>query len=259
MQNFGQLNETFKHLLASSIANKDGVNAKRKKIFREYIKTVKENKILKTQFQIYSKLENKTENEPSIFVDECISVLRKIGKDKITENNLKLVDLLTKNDTSIFDGDYEFKSLHEHISRLAFAEKNTKNLDNIIESKLFITGFVNENPSSKKVDKTPIYKNKVLIPNLKIKFHEKYKNLTESDKKLFKFITTETKLEEKKDLFENMVWEAIDLVNGKLKECSIDEKDKLLQVKEKLLRYEFAEEQFVSELVKINKLKNNLI
>ena len=63
----------------------------------------------------------------------------------------------------------------------------------------------------------------------------------------------------RKDLYFQTIRECIDLVNQQLSECSIDEKDKLLQVKDKLLRFKYNENEFISEMSKIVSLKGNLV
>ena len=51
----------------------------------------------------------------------------------------------------------------------------------------------------------------------------------------------------------------MDLIDVQLNECTIDEKNTLLQVKDKLLRYQYNSDNFTSEMSKINYLKTTLI
>ena len=258
MQNFGQINETFKNILVDSIITKD---TKGKKIFKAYVKTLKENKVLKIQYDIYQKLENKinsnNDESSSMFVDECISILQKIGNNKITEINNKLIKFLNKNGYNVYADDYEFKELHEHINNLAFSERNTKNINSIIESKLFIKKHSKIYEEKKEIKIVEPYSNKILLPLMKNKFNEKYSNLTELEKKVIR-LSINGNEEEKKELYTNTVKECVDLVNEQLKECSIDQKDTLLQVKDKLLRYNFNSDNFASEMSEMNYLKTTL-
>ena len=58
MQNFGKITNAFNGVLAEGLVSKDTNN---KQIFKKYIKTIKENEILKTQFLVYNNIENKIE------------------------------------------------------------------------------------------------------------------------------------------------------------------------------------------------------
>ena len=49
-----------------------------------------------------------------------------------------------------------------------------------------------------------------------------------------------------------------DLIDNQLKECTIEQKDTLLQVKDKLLRSKFNSDTFASEMSKINYLRTTL-
>ena len=258
MQNFGQINETFKNILVDSIITKD---EKGKKVFKAYIKALKENKILKTQYAVYQKLENKVsiggeEERSTIFIDECISMLQNLGRDNIVETNRKLVNFLKKNGYKVYTDEYDFKSLHEHINNVAFLERNTKNVNTIVESKIFIKNYSNlvEKKEHKIVEP---YSNKMLIPLLKNKFNEKYANLSELEKKVIRLSINGTD-DDKKVLYSGTIKECVDLVNEQLKECSIEQKDTLLQVKDKLLRYNFNSDNFASEMSEMNYLKTTL-
>ena len=257
MQNFGQINETFKNILVDSIITKD---KKGKKVFKAYVKALKENIILKTQYAVYQKLENKVnvgeEERSAIFVDECISMLQKLGRDNIVETNNKLVTFLKKNGYKISVDEYDFKTLHEHINKIAFLERNTKNVNSIVESKIFIKNYSNL-VEKKEVNSVEPYSNKMLLPLMKNKFNEKYANLTELEKRVIKLSINGTD-GEKKELHAGTIRECVDLVNEQLKDCSIEQKNTLLQVKDKLLRYTFISENFTSEMSEMSYLKTTL-
>jgi hypothetical protein len=55
MDNFGQIKQAYNLLLAESISVND---SKGKLEFKKYLKTIKENKVLKSQFDIYYTIEN---------------------------------------------------------------------------------------------------------------------------------------------------------------------------------------------------------
>jgi len=167
-----------------------------------------------------------------------------------------LVNFLKKNGYKVYADEYDFKSLHEHINNVAFLERNVKNVNTIVESKMFIKSFSNltEKKEYKVVEP---YSNKMLLPLLKNKFNEKYANLSELEKKVIKLSINGTD-SDKKELYSGTIKECVALVNEQLKECSINQKDTLLQVKDKLLRYNFNLDNFESEMSEMNYLKTTL-
>tara|TARA_R110000851_G_scaffold196444_1_gene347335 strand:- start:5011 stop:5790 length:780 start_codon:yes stop_codon:yes gene_type:complete len=258
MQNFGQINETFKNILVDSIITKD---EKGKKVFKGYVKALKENSTLKTQYNIFSKLENKVNEESEderneMFITECISLLENVGSDTIVKVNNNLVKYLTKNGYELYAGDYEFKSLHEHITNTAYLERNTKNVNAVIESKLFLKNYSKVLVESEEVEVEP-YSNKMLIPLLEKKFNDKYANISELEKKVIRLSINGTD-EAKEELYNSTIRECIDLVDVQLIKCTIEQKNTLLQVKDKLLRSKFSTDGFTSEMSKISYLKTTL-
>ena len=96
MKNFGKLKESFNNILAESIVKK---NDEGKKIFQKYIKMLKENEILKSQYIIYDNLENGNFNDSSEaleYVKESIDVLRSYSKEDILNANKELSKLIVK-------------------------------------------------------------------------------------------------------------------------------------------------------------------
>ena len=90
MYNFGQIKNTFNKLLTESIVNKDRV---KKTIFKEYLKTLKESKILKSQFIVLNNIENKFIEDPYLageYVKENIESIRQFDQKKILVENKKL-------------------------------------------------------------------------------------------------------------------------------------------------------------------------
>ena len=59
MQNFGKIKNAFNELLAEGLSTN---NPESKRIFKKYIKTIKENEIIKTQFLLVSNSEDKIES-----------------------------------------------------------------------------------------------------------------------------------------------------------------------------------------------------
>ena len=258
MQNFGIINETFKNILADGISTKGGNH---NQIFRIYSRFLKENKILKSQYRLYNNLENKYYDDKlkSIeYIKESIALLKLYGEDNILKENNKLINFLTKNGYTLLKEDYTYKSLHKEIGNLIKNKKTQKNVDSLLESIYFINDFIlNNKPKDKVLKESLIFSNKAVGEIAIQKFNEKYSNITEGEKKIIKSIIDINANRE--EIFKNSINECVELVNNNLTECTIDEKDKLLQVKDKLLRMVYNKDEFISEMIKIITLKNNLI
>ena len=256
MRNFGIINETFKDILIEEIGLTDSKN---KVMFSKYVKELKSNNVLRAQYHTYNNIENKVETDKikSLeYIKESILLLKKIGVKEIIKENEKLVKFLTKNGYELTK-DYKRKELHENLHKMIVTDKNTKNLDSILESAYFISDYMVNNAVVLKESSKSFYSNKAVGTIMIDKYNTKYSNISESEKLIIKTIISGN-VKDKEELYSGMVKECIELVNTQLKECSIDEKDKLLQVKEKLLRLSYVEHEFLVEIDKIINLKNNL-
>lgn len=125
MVNFGIIKDTFNNILSESIIRK---NDEGKKIFKKYLKLLKENKILKTQYFIYKNLEYKKFNQGTdakFYIKENIDLLKKLDKEKINKNNKKLLFLLKDEEMII-----ENSELYNHVDILVNTKKTPTTLIN---------------------------------------------------------------------------------------------------------------------------------
>jgi len=253
MQNFGKIKNTFNSILVESFVSKKENN---KTLFKKYIKTIKENEALRTQFLVYTNIENKIEEnefKANLFLQENLNLLNKFSKKDLMEANLKLAELISIQN----EEDYDKKDLHENLSTLIFLNKTSKNIDAIIESTTNVIDFIKNN-------KLKVVTEKIDLPNSMItsimveKYNEKYSTLDESDKEILKVLIESTE-EEKQNLYAKTIKECISLINEKLKVSDVNTKEKLLEVKDKLLN-EFTNvgEDFNKNITKLVGLKNSL-
>lgn len=254
MQNFGKIINTFNGILVEGYVSKD---AKNKEMFKQYIKTIKENESLKAQFMIYNNIENKVElNElkANLFLQENLSLLNKFSKRQILEANFKLANLIPFEKIE----NYPNQGLHEDISTLIFTEKKAKNIDVIVEATSRIIEFMKEN-KEKEIKESIELPNSMLSTIMVDKYNEKYNSLSESEKNLLKSVINSDD-NEKKEIYSKTLRECIDLIDSKLNESTLDEKDKLLRVKDKLLNdKQEINEDFIKNVSKLIELKLNLI
>ena len=90
------------------------------------------------------------------------------------------------------------------------------------------------------------------------RFNLKYSDITESEKKIIKSVLNGTE-ESKKDVYINLKKECIELIDNRLTENSdLDMKDRLLKVKDKLLRMTYNSDDYVGDIGKVYQLKQSV-
>jgi hypothetical protein len=261
VKNFGKINCIFNEILTEGFINK---NQKSIDLFKTYVKSIKENEILKTQFLVFNNLETKVEsNEFKIkeFVEANIDLMSKYPKTDILKANGKLAESI------LFEQNYEnpLDKLHEAISTLIFTEKSPSTVDAIVEAKTFVIDYIKNN-KPKEVTEAIELPLSILTNVMVDKYNEKYVSLDESEKAVLKTLIESTD-EQKKEVYANILKECLELVNetlskygaSDLAENELKTKDKLLRVKEKLLNDKIEiNENFNIEISKLVELRGLL-
>jgi hypothetical protein len=252
-KNFGHIKSVYNTLLAESVMSED---KPKKDLFKNYVKSLKENEILKTQFLVYTNIEQKVEkdiNKANMFVKENIDLFSKYDKKEIFEANSKLVQNL------LFEKDVldDKKELYESISTLIFTSKSPENIDVIVEATSKIIDYIINN-KEKVISESIELPNSMLTTIMVEKYNQKYSTLDESEKQILKVLIESTD-EQKKEVYGKVVRECIDLINEKLEGSDLETKDKLLRVKDRLLNdKQEINEDFIKNISKIIDLKNTL-
>jgi len=253
VQNFGKIKNAYNEILVESVVAK---NKDKKDLFKSYVKTIKENEVLKNQFLVYNIIENKVEineSKATAFVDECINIISKYNtKDILIANNKLVENIMFEKDS-----DYDKKELHENIATLIFTSKTPKNIDTILEAKAYIVNYILNN-KEKEVSEGVALPNSLISTIMVEKYNQRYSDLDESEKEILKALinSDDTK---KKEVYSKTIRECIDLIDEKLKESSLDAKDKLLQVKDKLLNDKLeVNEDYTKNISKLVELRSNL-
>src|SRR6478736_1302629 len=143
MQNFGKIKNAFNDILAENISIS---NNESKDLFKKYLKMLKEDKMLKTQFLVISNIENKVESDrekATQFVKENIELFSSFDKKKLLEANTKLLKLIKPNFNDKLD--YDKKELHENIGKLIFTKRTPNTIDIIVETTTKIVDFILSN------------------------------------------------------------------------------------------------------------------
>lgn len=253
MQNFGIITNAFNGVLAEGLVSKDTNN---KQIFKKYIKTIKENEVLKTQFLVYNNIENKIEEnefKANLFLQENIALVKKFSKKEIAKAN----QLLANNISIELGESYTNAELHENISKLIFTDKTTSNIDTIVEATASIINFMKTN-QPKEVNESIDLPSSMISTIMVDKYNEKYSTLDESERQILKALI-DSDDDKKKEVYSVTLRECIDLIDGKLIESDLEAKDKLLRVKDKLLNdKQEVNEDFFKNISKLVELKNSL-
>lgn len=262
--NFGQIKTVYNGVLAESISSGD---KKRKDIFKGYIKVLKENEALKTQFYVFNNIENKIESDKDKaieFVKENISLMKKFSKKEITEATKKIALELIWEKKDLYSVSDDIKELHENISFLINTDKNGKTIDSIIEATHKVADYIVNNKKPEPVVEgleDIVISTKELGNLMASKFNEKYADLSESEKAIFKTILESTD-EGREELYSTSIKECLELVTKKLGTDDIrgnsDLRESLLNLKENLLTRKYVKESFETDIIKVLELKSNL-
>ncbi len=257
MKNFGRIKNIFNDIFIESILKKDKV---KRDIFKKYLNVVKENKVLKAQYSLYTNIENKAENnefKASEYIKENVSLLNSFSSKEIESANNELLKLAGKIKECKLTDSYELADLHENITKLITTKKNSNNIDDIIETTSKVVGYIKENKSNVVVDKpTPMHSG-IFTKMVVDKFNEKYSDITESEKRILKAIF-ESDLESKERVFNDVKNECITLVLDLINESDEETKIKLNKVKDKVLTMEYKEDTFINDVEKIVTLTSDI-
>lgn len=253
MQNFGKIKNAFNELLAEGLSTN---NPESKRLFKKYIKTIKENEIIKTQFLVVSNIEDKIESsreKATEFVKENIALFSKFDTKTILEANKNLSAFIGLNE----DVDYKHRDLHENISKLIFTKRTPKTVDTIVEATSAVVDYIVNN-KEKVITEAIELPNSMLVNIFVDKYNERYSTLSESEKEILKSLIDSTE-ETKKEVYTKTLRECIDLVNENLKNSDFQTKEKLLNVKDRLLNdTSEINEDYFKNISKLVELKSSL-
>jgi hypothetical protein len=258
MQNFGKIKNAFSEILAEGIASND---VAKKNLFKKYVKTLRESNILKTQFLVYENIENLVENDQfsaNLIINENLTLLNKFNKKDILKENQKLISISKDVEVKLEEAyDEKLSNLHEAISSLVFLSRTPKTVNEIAKNTKNVLDYITTN-KLKVVSESYDVPNSMLSSILVEKYNEKYSELTETEKEVIKVLIESTDAE-KLQVYANITRECIDLIDSKLNESDLDTKDRLLRVKDKLLKDKVElNEDFSKNISKLVDLKFTL-
>jgi hypothetical protein len=257
--NFGTLKDIFSSILIESqLSNTEGG----KNLYKKFLKLIKEDEILKSQFIIYKNIEDKhfdSEVTASDYLKENISVIKKWKKSEIESSNKKLIKLLESSDLK--PKNFKTKKLHNSLHTLMTENKSAVNINKLHNSfEVVKSNLMEEKTTEEKND----YVREGVDPNLFLdiavkKFNEKYSDLTEEEKRIFK-VLKERDEEAIKTLTNELVEENLLLVNKNLELFgeNLSIKEKLLETKDVIYKMKEDNNSFGENVLKLLKLKSSL-
>tara|TARA_R110000851_G_scaffold67262_16_gene152038 strand:- start:858 stop:1631 length:774 start_codon:yes stop_codon:yes gene_type:complete len=255
MKNFGFIKTIYNNMLSEAISDKT-INGK--KHFKTYLKKLKESEVLKTQFLIYKNIENKIEeNETRIieYIKENISLMDKFSKKQILDSNKRLAKGVALT-LETYKNNEVIMKLHKNISYLINTHKSAKTIDTIFETISEISDYIKNN-TKKKITEPLGVSNDILTSIVVEKYNEKYKDLSESSKKLINTILESTQ-PEKTEFFKSIIKDCLGIINEQIIDADMSLKESLLSVKENLLNRVFNESTFEVDILKMFQLKKDL-
>ena len=145
--NFGIIHKIMEENSPKLYLTKNG-----RKIIASYTKLIKENEVLKHQFDTYNAVlsYNKKDNIKD-YVNELYTSIKRIPKKDILVENAKLINFLRENNINEnIDIDNDLKNIFNSIEYLQMSQKNISNMPEIFSAKKTIEDFLNENTIEKK-------------------------------------------------------------------------------------------------------------
>jgi len=254
MEKFGNLKDTFNKLILESVIKKDNNG---KKLFSKFLKKLKESRNLSDQFLLYKNLQTKkfdNLDEAKEYVKENISLLKELNETELKYGNIYFKKILG-NKQIVTEND----SFYDSVEYLVKTKKSPSNIEKINEyintiSNSMLIKEEKEEPIFQKVD-LPL----TVVTDLALnKFNARFSNLNESEKTILKTLLNGNN-DEKMDVYKNLKKECVDSVNKKLNETTdLELKEKLLQVKDKILSMEFDTDNIKENIVKLYDLNQSL-
>lgn len=239
------------HILENSIANNMKTKEGRKFISNA-VKVIKNNSMLKEQFDIYNNLCNKKgiQNVDKYVnrIIECIENAN-IEKDAIKKANNELINLIESNSTidKLIDIDDEQIKLYENIEYILTNRLNINNIEQYNAAKDSIVEHLNKN-------NTDINESKTYDENIE-ELVDKYSSINADEAKLIEQISSNKTDKEK--IFEEYKESTLNCIDEAIKSATSDDKEQWNEIKKVLNETSFVKESFTDDIMKFIDIQNS--
>lgn len=250
-RNFGTIYKVFESN-TSNLFNNKKENGKIKKI----LKLIKENKVLKSEFDLYKALvypESVTNAEE--YVNEALSIIPEFDKKQVVENNQKFIDLIRemKLDEMVELSD-EDAELFEAIEYIMFNKKTLNNINDYVDAKTCITEHIEKNCMHQNINDENV--DNVYDDGLK-QISEKYNSVLNDDEKIL--VEKLSHINNKEAYFDIAKLNALKVLNSQLNECDENNKEKLNRIIENINKKKYDTNSFISDAAEFREIKNMLV
>lgn len=246
-RNFGIIYKVIEENASDLLTNKPKLRQ-----YKHIIQLIRENKILRQQFDVYSSLTNATNiKNPSDYVNEVVDTIGSNSAYQIREANDKLIELIRKyNLDELIDISDEQMKLFESIENLLLNKQSSTNAAIRSNAKSIITEYVTKHAiqSSEKTDIDRIFNEN--IEQLTSKYNQK---LNDDEKALIENIFL---AKDKQKLFNQYKTNAIASVNKMLQEASIEDKNDYANIIEKINNKKFDNNTIVADTAEFAEIIN---
>lgn len=231
---------------------------KRKKNITKVLKLIKEDKTLKSQFELYKALVYpESVSNAEEYVNEALSLIPKFDKKQIIESNEKFINLMRDmNLNEMVELSDDDANLFEAIEYVMLNKKTLSNLNEYVDAKECIKEHIGKNCKYSQVveNKTmdEVYDDAVN------EMQKKYdKELTNEEKHLIESVSS---LADKQTYFNLSKNDAINALNNQINECSNDEEKKSLnKIIENIKSKGYNENTVVSDIAEFKEIKDTII
>jgi len=249
-RNFGICYHIFEDSLLKNMKTRVG-----KKFINEVSNLIKNDKVLKEQFDVYNSICNKKNvSNPEKYVDgiiECISDVN-TNKKAIKKANDKLIDLVETNSNvnKLLDIDEDTIKLYEEIE---FILTNKKTFNNVDEFNKVKDNLIENFERKGKSNVNNIEEN---YEQTLSEITEKYDKLTDDEVKLVESIVSSKT--DKSALFEDYKTETINSIDEAITNASEEDKEQWQNIKTTLNEKRYNEKTLIDDILNFIKIQETL-
>lgn len=233
---------------------------KQRNAFKKIVSTIKNDKVLKEQFDLYNRLTNKNlwegydVNKSNDYVNTVTSMTENFNEKQIIEHNKKLIDLIKAGglNENVLISDENMK-LYESIETIMFKKNDMNAINELTEAKDNISSYISEHLISEaKSDCDNDFNSKLA------EISEKYeKELTDDEKQLIEDVEKSTN---KEKMFNDYKSKTLNMLSENLLKFEGEDKSELQMVIEKVNKKSFNEKTLLvdlSEMIEIMNVMSN--
>lgn len=250
-RNFGTIYKVFESNTQNLFNNK-----KERGKIKKVLNLIKENKVLKSEFDLYKILvypESVTNAEE--YVNEALSIIPEFNKKQVIENNQKFIDLIREMKLNeMIELSNEDAELFESIEYLMFNKKTLNNINDYVNAKTCITEHIEKNCMYKNFDDRNV--DNVYNNGLK-QISEKYDSVLNDDEKIL--VEKLSHIQNKEAYFDVAKINTLKVLNSQLNECDENNKENLNRIIENITKKKYDTSNFISDAAEFREIKNMLI